>query len=245
MECTDGVAGLKRIIDGAERIVLFTGAGFSVPSGIPDFRSAGGVYDGEFAGYSAEYMLSHECLTLHPELFFAFYRAKILYPDAKPNVAHLYFAGLERQGKLLSVVTQNIDGLHQAAGSERVWELHGSVKRNVCIRCGREYGEEFILHSAGVPKCDVCGGTVRPRVVLYGESLDSDVLSGAIEDITRADVLIIAGTSLAVYPAAMLPDYFRGGELVLLNKTPTARDGIATLAVYGDVADTVRGLSGS
>lgn len=190
-------------------------------------------------------MLSHECLTLHPELFFAFYRAKMLYPDAKPNVAHLYFAGLERQGKLLSVVTQNIDGLHQAAGSERVWELHGSVKRNVCTRCGREYDEEFILHSAGVPRCEVCGGTVRPRVVLYGESLDSDVLSGAIEDITRADVLIIAGTSLAVYPAAMLPDYFRGDELVLLNKTPTARDGIATLAVYGDVADTVRGLSGS
>ena len=216
------IAKLKNVIDGAERVVLFTGAGFSVPSGIPDFRSAGGIYEGKFAGYSAEYMLSHECLVLHPELFFEFYKSKMLYPDAQPNAAHRYFAELERQGKLLSVVTQNIDGLHQAAGSERVWELHGSVKRNRCAKCG---------------------GTVRPCVVLYGESLDRDVLEGAICDISRADVLIIAGTSLAVYPAAMLPDYFNGRELVLVNKTPTARDGIATLTVYGDVAEVCRSLS--
>ena len=237
------IAKLKNVIDGAERVVLFTGAGFSVPSGIPDFRSAGGIYEGKFAGYSAEYMLSHECLVLHPELFFEFYKSKMLYPDAQPNAAHRYFAELERQGKLLSVVTQNIDGLHQAAGSERVWELHGSVKRNRCEKCGARYDEAFVLASEGIPKCEKCGGTVRPCVVLYGESLDRDVLEGAIRDISRADVLIIAGTSLAVYPAAMLPDYFNGHELVLVNKTPTARDGIATLTVYGDVAEVCRSLS--
>ncbi|HIU21534.1 MAG TPA: NAD-dependent protein deacylase, partial [Candidatus Limadaptatus stercorigallinarum] len=203
MGCSeDDIIRLGRVIGDAEHIVLFTGAGFSVPSGIPDFRSAGGVYSGKFAGYGAEYMLSRECLALHPELFFDFYRSKMLYPDAKPNDAHLFFAELEKQGRLLSVVTQNIDGLHQAAGSRRVWELHGSVKRNRCVKCGRRYGEEFILSSEGVPKCTECGGTVRPCVVLYGESLDADVLDGAVKDIGRADVLIIAGTSLAVYPAA-------------------------------------------
>ena len=236
------VERLAAVIKNAKRAVLFTGAGFSVPSGIPDFRSAGGIYAGRFAGYSAEYMLSHECLTLHPELFFDFYRSKMLYPNAKPNAAHLYFARAEREGKLLSVVTQNIDGLHQAAGSERVWELHGSVKRNRCARCGKGYDEQFILRSKGVPKCPECGGTVRPCVVLYGENLDSDVLDGAVADISRADVLIIAGTSLAVYPAAALPDCFNGKELVLVNKTPTARDGIATLTVYGDVAEIAERL---
>ena len=210
---TNDIKRLHEIIGGAERAVLFTGAGFSVPSGIPDFRSAGGIYDGEFAGYSAEYMLSHECLTLHPDLFFDFYKSHMLYPEAKPNAAHFFFAELERKGKLLSVVTQNIDGLHQAAGSKRVWELHGSVARNRCEKCGARYDEAF----------------------------DQTVLEGAIRDISRADVLIVAGTSLAVYPAAMLPDYFRGRELVLVNKTPTARDGIATLAVYSDIAEVFGG----
>lgn len=243
MGCSeDDIIRLGRVIGDAEHIVLFTGAGFSVPSGIPDFRSAGGVYSGKFAGYGAEYMLSRECLALHPELFFDFYRSKMLYPDAKPNDAHLFFAELEKQGRLLSVVTQNIDGLHQAAGSRRVWELHGSVKRNRCVKCGRRYGEEFILSSEGVPKCTECGGTVRPCVVLYGESLDADVLDGAVKDIGRADVLIIAGTSLAVYPAAALPDCFNGKELVLINKSATARDAIATIAVYDDIVKVVHRL---
>lgn len=238
---THDIKRLHEIIGGAERAVLFTGAGFSVPSGIPDFRSAGGIYDGEFAGYSAEYMLSHECLTLQPDLFFDFYKSHMLYPEAKPNAAHFFFAELERKGKLLSVVTQNIDGLHQAAGSKRVWELHGSVARNRCEKCGARYDEAFVIASQGVPRCEKCGGRVRPCVVLYGESLDQTVLEGAIRDISRADVLIVAGTSLAVYPAAMLPDYFMGRELVLVNKTPTARDGIATLAVYSDIAEVFGG----
>lgn len=238
------IARLKNVIDEAERIVLFTGAGVSVPSGIPDFRSAGGIYEGKFAGYDAEYMLSHSCLVNNTQLFFDFYKSKMLYPDAQPNAAHLYFAELERKGKLLSTVTQNIDGLHQAAGAKRVWELHGSVKRNRCAKCGARYDEEFILASEGVPRCEKCGGVVRPCVVLYGENLDGDVLQGAVDDIARADVLIIAGTSLAVYPAAALPDCFGGRELVLINKTPTARDDIATLTVYGDVAEVCRALEG-
>lgn len=234
---------LKSVMLGAKNAVVFTGAGVSVPSGIPDFRSAGGVYDGKFAGYPAEYMLSHDCLVTRPELFFDFYKTKMIYPSAKPNAAHLFFAELERRGKLLSVVTQNIDGLHQDAGSERVWELHGSVRRNRCEGCGASYDEKFVLASEGVPKCPKCGGRVRPCVVLYGENLDSDVLDGAVRDISRADVLLIAGTSLAVYPAAALPDCFNGKELVLINKTPTARDGIATLAVYGDVAEIAKYLA--
>lgn len=234
---------LKSVVFGAKNAVVFTGAGVSVPSGIPDFRSAGGVYDGKFAGYPAEYMLSHDCLVTRPELFFDFYKTKMIYPSAKPNAAHLFFAELERRGKLLSVVTQNIDGLHQDAGSERVWELHGSVRRNRCEGCGARYDEKFVLASEGVPKCPKCGGRVRPCVVLYGENLDSDVLDGAVRDISRADVLLIAGTSLAVYPAAALPDCFNGKELVLINKTPTARDGIATLAVYGDVAEIAKYLA--
>ncbi len=189
---------LKSVMLGAKNAVVFTGAGVSVPSGIPDFRSAGGVYDGKFAGYPAEYMLSHDCLVTRPELFFDFYKTKMIYPSAKPNAAHLFFAELERRGKLLSVVTQNIDGLHQDAGSERVWELHGSVRRNRCEGCGASYDEKFVLASEGVPKCPKCGGRVRPCVVLYGENLDSDVLDGAVRDISRADVLLIAGTSLAV-----------------------------------------------
>ena len=234
---------LKSVMLGAKNAVVFTGAGVSVPSGIPDFRSAGGVYDGKFAGYPAEYMLSHDCLVTRPELFFGFYKTKMIYPSAKPNAAHLFFAELERRGKLLSVVTQNIDGLHQDAGSERVWELHGSVRRNRCEGCGASYDEKFVLASEGVPKCPKCGGRVRPCVVLYGENLDSDVLDGAVRDISRADVLLIAGTSLAVYPAAALPDCFNGKELVLINKTQTARDGIATLAVYGDVAEIAKYLA--
>lgn len=241
-ETDQNINRLKRVIDGARRMVVFTGAGFSVPSGIPDFRSAGGIYSTQHGDFGAEYMLSHDCLVSHPEMFFEFYRKNMLYPDARPNVAHLWCADLEREGKLLSVVTQNIDGLHGAAGSRKVWELHGSVERNRCEGCGRRFGEEFVLACEGVPKCPHCGGMVRPCVVLYGEGLDAEVLEGAVHDIGEADVLVIAGTSLAVYPAAALPDCFNGRELVLINKTPTARDGIASLTVYGDVAEVVRAL---
>ena len=163
----DDIARLKAILSRAKRVVLFTGAGFSVPSGIPDFRSEGGIYEGKFAGMSAEYMLSHSCLTMHTELFFEFYKSKMLYPSARPNDAHLRFAELEREGKLLSTVTQNIDGLHQAAGAKRVWELHGSVHRNTCMKCGEKYGLGYIVASEGVPVCRKCGGVVRPDVVLF------------------------------------------------------------------------------
>ena len=232
----DDITRLKAILSRAKRVVLFTGAGFSVPSGIPDFRSEGGIYEGKFAGMSAEYMLSHSCLTMHTELFFEFYKSKMLYPSARPNAAHLRFAELEREGKLLSTVTQNIDGLHQAAGAKRVWELHGSVHRNTCMKCGEKYGLGYIVASEGVPVCRKCGGVVRPDVVLYGEGLDADTIEGAVNDISRADVLIVAGTSLAVYPAASLPDCFNGDELVLINKSRTERDSIATLAIHDDIA---------
>ena len=236
------VQRLAQMLKESKRTVFFGGAGVSTESGIPDFRSAHGLYGGA-KGKSYEDMLHIRYFLSSPDEFWTFYKNVMLYPDAKPNAAHAALARLEGAGKLDCVLTQNIDGLHQAAGSKRVWELHGSVKRNRCAKCGARYDEAFVLASEGIPKCEKCGGTVRPCVVLYGESLDRDVLEGAIRDISRADVLIIAGTSLAVYPAAMLPDYFNGRELVLVNKTPTARDGIATLTVYGDVAEVCRSLS--
>ena len=236
------IAKLKNVIDGAERVVLFTGAGFSVPSGIPDFRSAGGIYEGKFAGYSAEYMLSHECLVLHPELFFEFYKSKMLYPDAQPNAAHRYFAELERQGKLLSVVTQNIDGLHQKAGSRRVYELHGSIYRNHCLQCGLSAAPEQIRDSEDVPRCPRCGGLIKPDVVLYGEPLDEAVLRAAVDAIARADLLIVGGTSLTVYPAAGLLDEFRGDSLVVINRTPTAADRRADLLISEPIGEVLQSL---
>lgn len=211
---------LQEWIDGSESIVFFGGAGVSTESGIPDFRSVDGLYNQKY-DYPPEEILSRTFFDRRPEEFYRFYRDKMLCLDARPNTAHQKLAQLERVGKLRSVVTQNIDGLHQMAGSKRVWELHGSVHRNFCMRCKKPYPVEFIRDSQGIPTCS-CGGTVKPDVVLYEESLDSRVLEGALADIQQADLLIIGGTSLAVYPAASLVNYYRGDRLVLINKRPHA-----------------------
>ena len=224
---------LQEWIDGSESIVFFGGAGVSTESGIPDFRSVDGLYNQKY-DYPPEEILSRTFLDRRPEEFYRFYRDKMLCLDARPNTAHRKLAQLERVGKLRSVVTQNIDGLHQMAGSKRVWELHGSVHRNFCMRCKKPYPVEFIRDSQGIPTCS-CGGTVKPDVVLYEESLDSRVLEGALADIQQADLLIIGGTSLAVYPAASLVNYYRGDRLVLINKSPTPYDRRADLAIAGPI----------
>lgn len=224
---------LQEWIDGSESIVFFGGAGVSTESGIPDFRSVDGLYSQKY-DYPPEEILSRTFFDRRPEEFYRFYRDKMLCLDARPNTAHQKLAQLERVGKLRSVVTQNIDGLHQMAGSKRVWELHGSVHRNFCMRCKKPYPVEFIRDSQGVPTCS-CGGTVKPDVVLYEESLDSRVLEGALADIQQADLLIIGGTSLAVYPAASLVNYYRGDRLVLINKSPTPYDRRADLAIAGPI----------
>ena len=224
---------LQEWIDGSESIVFFGGAGVSTESGIPDFRSIDGLYNQKY-DYPPEEILSRTFFDRRPEEFYRFYRDKMLCLDARPNTAHQKLAQLEQVGKLRSVVTQNIDGLHQMAGSKRVWELHGSVHRNFCMRCKKPYPVEFIRDSQGVPTCS-CGGTVKPDVVLYEESLDSRVLEGALADIQQADLLIIGGTSLAVYPAASLVNYYRGDRLVLINKSPTPYDRRADLAIAGPI----------
>lgn len=239
----DDIKRLAGIIDGARRLVAFTGAGFSVPSGIPDFRSAGGVYERDFEGVSPETILSHGFFVRYPEKFYDFYRRKMIYPEARPNAAHNLLADLEDAGKEVSVVTQNIDGLHIAAGSRRVWELHGSVYRNFCSDCGKSFGLSAVTECEGVPRCDRCGGIIRPDVVLYGEGLDGAVFAGAAEDIARADVMIVAGTSLSVYPAAGLVTEFSGRELVLVNKSATDRDGLATLVLRADVAEVAAAVA--
>lgn len=233
---------LKSVIANMKRGVLFTGAGISVPSGIPDFRSAGGLYQTSHGKYSAEYMLSHTCFIRHGESFFDFYKNKMLYPDAKPNLAHEYFANLEKEGKLYATVTQNIDGLHQKAGAERVYELHGSVYRNYCTLCGESFDLDYIINSDGVPVCDKCGARIHPDVVLYEESLDGDVIEASIDAISKADVMFVVGTSLVVYPAASLVEFFKGEHLVLLNKSETSADGNATIAIHEDVEKVVRDL---
>ena len=216
------VRKLKEWVDEARKMVFFGGAGVSTESGIPDFRSTGGLYHQEWK-FPPETILSHSFYESNPEEFFRFYRAKMLVRDVKPNAAHKKLAEWERQGKLLAVVTQNIDGLHQAAGSRTVYELHGTVHRNHCERCGAEYGFDYVYYSEGVPKCEKCGGRVKPDVVLYEEGLDMDVMNKAIDAIERADLLIIGGTSLNVYPAAGLIHYYRGERLVLVNKSEVAR----------------------
>ena len=226
---------LQKIIDTYDNLVFFGGAGVSTESGIPDFRSVDGLYNQQY-DYPPETILSHTFYRRNTEEFYRFYRNKMLCLDAKPNAAHLKLAQWEREGKLKAVVTQNIDGLHQAAGSEKVYELHGSVLRNFCESCHKFYDVNYIAHSEGVPKCS-CGGDIKPDVVLYEEGLDQNILSGAIHAISEADVLIVGGTSLAVYPAAGLLDYYSGHKLVLVNKTPTARDGIADLVVQGSIGE--------
>jgi len=226
---------LQQWITQSGSIVFFGGAGVSTESGIPDFRSVDGLYNQKYSE-PPETILSHTYFTRRTEDFYRFYRDKMLCLDAKPNAAHLKLAELERAGKLKAVVTQNIDGLHQAAGSKKVYELHGSVLRNFCESCHKFYDVNYIANSEGVPKC-TCGGDIKPDVVLYEEGLDQSTLTGAIRAISEADVLIVGGTSLAVYPAAGLLDYYNGNKLVLVNKTPTARDGIADLVVQGSIGE--------
>lgn len=226
---------LRKLIEESENIVFFGGAGVSTESGIPDFRSVDGLYNQQY-DYPPETILSHSFYRRNPEEFYRFYRAKMLCPGAKPNAAHLKLVEWEKAGKLKAVITQNIDGLHQAAGSKVVLELHGSVLRNYCEKCGKFYDENYILNTRGVPTCE-CGGSIKPDVVLYEEGLNEKTLRDAIHYISEADVLIVGGTSLAVYPAAGLLDYYQGNKLVLVNKTPTPRDSIADLIVQGSIGE--------
>ena len=220
---------LARWIGESERIVFFGGAGVSTESGIPDFRSVDGLYNQQY-DYPPETILSHTFFMRKPEEFYRFYHNKMLFPDAEPNAAHVKLAQWEREGRLSAVVTQNIDGLHQKAGSKKVYELHGSVLRNHCMRCGKFYDVSYIQNTTGVPKCE-CGGTIKPDVVLYEESLNGEVIQGACAAIEQADLLIIGGTSLSVYPAASFIDLYRGSRLVLVNMSPTPRDSRADLII--------------
>lgn len=234
---TEAVQKLKELVDRAQRIVFFGGAGVSTESGIPDFRSTDGLYHQEWR-YPPEVILSHTFYESNPEEFFRFYRAKLLSPGAKPNAAHKKLAQWEADGKLTAVVTQNIDGLHQAAGSKRVLELHGSVHRNYCEKCGKFHDFDFMLHSTGVPRCG-CGGIVKPDVVLYEEGLNQQTLNDAVRAIAEADLLIIGGTSLNVYPAAGLINYYRGKYLVLINKSAVARDLDAGLVITDPIGEVL------
>ncbi len=222
---------LNQLVHEAKRIVFFGGAGVSVPSGIPDFRSENGLYNKKY-DYPAEVMLSHDFFFARTEAFYDFYRSAMLYPDAKPNAAHLKLAEMEAAGKLTAVITQNIDGLHQAAGSKRVLELHGSVLRNYCIHCDEFYPLDKILNSTGIPTCDKCGGIIKPDVVLYGEGLDQRVISESVHAIERCDLLIVGGTSLSVWPAAGLIQYMRrDAKLAIVNLSATEADRTANLVV--------------
>ena len=234
----ENIRKLQDWIDESQNIVFFGGAGVSTESGIPDFRSTDGLYHQQY-DYPPETILSHTFFEKNPAEFYRFYRDKMIVQGAKPNAAHLKLAELERAGKLKAVVTQNIDGLHQAAGSKAVYELHGSTLRNYCTRCRKKYPLSFIAESTGVPHCTEphCGGIVRPDVVLYEEGLDQDVIEGAVAAIRRADMLIIGGTSLVVYPAAGLINYYAGKKLVLINKSPTGMDYRADLAISAPIGE--------
>ncbi len=224
---------LTQILKESNNIVFFGGAGVSTESGIPDFRSSNGLWNEKLKiNFTPEQLVSHTFFMRYPEEFFRFYKDKLIYPDAKPNACHIALAKLEEMGKLKAVVTQNIDGLHQAAGSKNVYELHGSVLRNYCMKCNAFYDEKFILASEGIPTCPKCGGKVKPDVVLYEEGLDNDIITGAVRAISQADTLIIGGTSLVVYPAAGLIDYFKGKNLVLINKSSTSADNKADLVIH-------------
>ncbi|MCQ2969608.1 MAG: NAD-dependent protein deacylase [Clostridium sp.] len=229
---------LTNILKNSNNIVFFGGAGCSCESGIPDFRSSNGLYSEKLhANFTPEQLVSHSFYIRYPEEFFKFYKEKLIYPEAKPNAAHIALAKLEKMGKLKAVITQNIDGLHQAAGSKIVYELHGSVLRNYCVSCHAFYDEKFILESKGVPTCNKCGGNVKPDVVLYEEGLDDNVIRGAVDAISKADTLIIGGTSLVVYPAAGLINYFRGKNLILINKSTTSADNKADLVIHDSIGE--------
>ena len=232
---------LRELVEGSDNIVFFGGAGVSTESGIPDFRSQDGLYAQKYK-YPPETIVSHTFYRQRPEEFFEFYKEKMIAPDAQPNAAHLKLAELEQRGKLKAVITQNIDGLHQKAGSKKVLELHGSVLRNYCEKCHTFYDMNYILKSEGVPVCEKCGGRVKPDVVLYEEGLDMGILNEAVRCISEADMLIIGGTSLVVYPAAGLIDYYRGNKLVLINKSATSRDAQADLVIDGKIGEVLGAL---
>ena len=232
----EAVREFRDIVNRYDNIVFFGGAGVSTESGIPDFRSVDGLYNQQY-DYPPETILSHTFYRRQPEEFYRFYRNKMLFTGAKPNAAHLKLAELEQKGKVRAVITQNIDGLHQAAGSKVVLELHGSVLRNYCESCGQFYDMKYILDSQGVPRCQKCGGPIKPDVVLYEEGLDQKTINAAVRYIHEAQVLIIGGTSLAVYPAAGLVDYFQGDKLVVINKASTPRDGYADLLIQAPIGE--------
>ncbi len=231
---------VKEILDRSNKVVFFGGAGVSTESNIPDFRSESGLYHAmNQYGHSPERMLSHSFFMHHTEMFYDYYKNNLIYRDAQPNKAHTALAKLEEEGKLIGVVTQNIDGLHQLAGSRKVYELHGSVLRNACMDCGEKYDLDYIMDDAncekGIPHCKKCGGVVKPDVVLYEEPLDDNVVTGAVQAISEADTLIVGGTSLVVYPAAGLINYFRGKDIILINKSHTQYDDRATLVINDSI----------
>ena len=234
----DKILALRKILTESDNIVFFGGAGVSTESGIPDFRSVDGLYNMKYK-YPPETIISHSFFVHDTKEFYRFYKDKMLIEGAEPNAAHLALARLEQMGKLKAVVTQNIDGLHQAAGSKTVYELHGSVLRNYCMKCGAFYDMAYIKHAEGVPRCGKCGGLIKPDVVLYEEGLDQQVISGAVSAISQADTLIIGGTSLVVYPAAGLIDYFHGSNLVVINRDPTPRDAHADLLIQGKIGEVL------
>lgn len=231
---------LKQWIKESKRIVFFGGAGVSTESGIPDFRSVDGLYNQKYA-YPPETIISHSFYKNNPEEFYRFYKDRMIYQDAEPNTAHKVLAELENKGKVYAVITQNIDGLHQMAGSEKVLELHGSIHRNYCEKCRKFYSLDYIVQSKGVPKCE-CGGTVKPDVVLYEEGLDTETINQAVYELKHADMLIIGGTSLVVYPAAGMIDYYKGNKLVLINLAPTSRDEMADLVIKGKIGEVFKDI---
>ena len=234
---TDKLAKLQQIIDNSKNVVFFGGAGVSTESGIPDFRSQDGLYNQKYA-YPPETILSHDFVMEKTEEFYTFYRDKMLALDAMPNAAHKWLARLEEAGRLSAIVTQNIDGLHHLAGSRRVYELHGTVHTNRCMRCGKFYTAQDILDSTGIPRCD-CGGIIKPKVVLYDEDLNMDIFNRSINAIATADTLIVAGTSLTVFPAAGLVRYFEGSNLILINRDITPLDNQADLVIHGSVGQVL------
>lgn len=236
MDINSQIKELRNIIEKYDSIVFFGGAGVSTESGIPDFRSVDGLYHQQY-DYPPETILSHSFYRRNPQEFYRFYRNKMLYLDAKPNAAHRKLAQLEANGKLKAVITQNIDGLHQAAGSQAVYELHGSVLRNYCEHCGHFHDVAYIQNSQDIPRCEICGGPVKPDVVLYEEGLEDRIVKKALLAIANADVMIIGGTSLAVYPAAGLIDYFKGDKLVVINMAPTPRDQHADLVIQAPIGE--------
>ena len=236
---------LKKLIDESDSIVFFGGAGVSTESNIPDFRSENGIYNAvNQYGYPPETMLSHSFFISHPDIFFDYLRKNLIYPDAKPNNAHIGLAKLEEMGKLKAVITQNIDNLHQMAGSKNVYELHGTLYKNYCTKCGKNFGVDYVMNSSGIPRCDKCGGIVRPDVVLYEEGLDGTTIYKSVDAIEKADVLIVGGTSLNVYPAAGLIDYYRGNKLVLINKSVTSYDRRANLIIRENIGEVFKEVLG-